>query len=66
VIAALKATSLASVVALGEIMHSVENIYSRTFETVPLLIVAAIWYLILVSALSVAQHFIERAYARGN
>lgn len=65
VIGMLKFTSLASVVALHELMNSVENIYSRTFETIPLLIVAAIWYLILVSLLSVIQVFIERRYARG-
>ena len=61
----LKYTSLASVVALHELMHSVETIYSRTFETMPLLIVAALWYLILVSILSVAQFFIERHYLKG-
>jgi len=66
VIGMLKYTSIASVVALGELMHSVENIYSRTFETVPLLIVAALWYLIMVSILSVVQSFIERRYARGS
>lgn len=65
VIGMLKYTSLASVVALGELMHSVETIYARTFETMPLLIVAAIWYLILVSILSVIQYFIERHYSRG-
>ena len=65
VIGMLKYTSIASTVALGELMHSVENIYSRTFETVPLLIVAALWYLVMVSILSVVQSFIERRYARG-
>ena len=65
VIGMLKFTSLASVVALSELMNSVENIYTRTFETVPLLIVAALWYLVLVSALSVLQLFIERHYGRG-
>ena len=66
VIGMLKYTSIASVVALPELMQSVENIYSRTFETIPMLIVAALWYLIMVSLLSVAQHFIERHYARGS
>lgn len=66
VIGMLKYTSIASVVGLGELMQSVENIYSRTFETIPLLIVATIWYLVMVSALSVVQHFIERYYARGS
>jgi polar amino acid transport system permease protein len=46
-------------------MHSVEIIYARTYETMPLLIVAALWYLILVSILSVIQVFIERYYSKG-
>jgi polar amino acid transport system permease protein len=65
VIGMLKFTSLASIVALQELMFSVESIYTRTFETIPLLIVAAIWYLILVSVLSVVQHFIEQYYSKG-
>lgn len=65
VIGMLKYTSIASVVALYELMHSVELIYSRTFETVPLLIVAALWYLFLVSILSVLQYFIEKYYSKG-
>lgn len=65
VIGMLKYTSLASVVALHELMHSVELIYSRTFETVPMLIVAALWYLIMVSILSIVQFYIERHYSRG-
>ena len=65
VIGMLKFTSLASIVALQELMFSVESIYTRTFETIPLLIVAAIWYLVLVSVLSGAQFFIERYYSKG-
>ena len=61
----LKYTSIASIVALHELMHSVETIYNRTFETMPMLIVAALWYLILVSILSVGQYFIERHYLKG-
>lgn len=65
VIGMLKYTSLASEVALPELMNSVETIYSRTFETIPLLIVAALWYLVLVSVLSAVQAVIERRYRRG-
>ena len=65
VIGVLKFTSLASIVALQELMNSVESIYTRTFETIPMLIVAALWYLILVSVLSVGQYFIERYYSKG-
>ena len=65
VIGMLKFTSLASVVALPELMEAVENIYSRTFQTIPLLIVAALWYLVLTSVLSLAQRWVERRYGRG-
>ncbi|MBV9537985.1 MAG: amino acid ABC transporter permease [Acidisphaera sp.] len=65
VIGMLKYTSIASVVGLGELMQSVENIYSRTFQTIPMLIVASLWYLLLVSILSALQSLIERRYARG-
>jgi polar amino acid transport system permease protein len=65
VIGMLKYSSLASVVALPELMESAEDIYSRNFETIPLLIVASLWYLILTTLLSVGQHFIE-TYYRGD
>ena len=64
VIGMLKYSSLASVVALPELMESVENIYSRTFETIPLLIVAALWYLAVTSLLSAGQGVVERHYGR--
>lgn len=65
VIGALKFTSLAATVALYELMHSVEVIYARTFQTIPMLIVAAIWYLIMVTVLSVLQVWVERHFSRG-
>ena len=65
VIGMLKLSSLASVVALPELMEAVENIYSRTFQTIPLLIVAALWYLVLTSVLFAVQRWVERRYGRG-
>ena len=35
------------------------------FFSIPLLIVAALWYLILVTILSVGQAYIEKYYSRG-
>lgn len=61
----LKYTSLVSVIGYTELFNSVQIIYSRTFQTIPLLIVASVWYLILVTILSVLQHFIERRANRG-
>ena len=65
VISMLKNTSLASVVAYGELLYAVQLIYSSNFKTIPLLIVAVIWYLVMTSVLYVGQYFIERRYGRG-
>ncbi|WP_225221564.1 amino acid ABC transporter permease [Microbacterium gallinarum] len=65
VISMLKGTSLVSIVAISELLYTVQVIYARTFETIPLLVVACIWYLILTTVLSIGQHYIERHYARG-
>ena len=51
---------------MPELLFAAQTIYSRTFETIPLLLVAVIWYLIVVSVLSVIQYYIERHYARGS
>jgi polar amino acid transport system permease protein len=64
-ISMLKTTSLVVVIAYFELTVAVQTIYSRTFETIPLLIVAALWYLALTSVLSVGQMFIERRFGRG-
>jgi polar amino acid transport system permease protein len=61
----LKYTSLASVVAVAELLQSAQAIYNRTFETIPLLLVASLWYLVLTTVLSIGQHHVERHYARG-
>ena len=66
VISMLKTSSLASVIAVTEVLYSVQIIYSRTFEQVPLLIVAVIWYLALTTVLSIGQFFLERHFARGS
>lgn len=60
----LKATSLVSVIALSDLLHSVQTIYNRTLEVIPLLMVATIWYLILVSVLSLGQIALERHFSR--
>jgi polar amino acid transport system permease protein len=65
VISMLKNTSLASVVAYGELLYAAQLIYSANYKTIPLLIVASIWYLIMTSVLYVGQYFIERRYGRG-
>jgi polar amino acid transport system permease protein len=64
-ISMLKTTSLVVVIGYFELQTAVQSIYSRTFQTIPLLIVAAIWYLALTSVLSVGQGYLERYYGRG-
>lgn len=64
-ISMLKNSSLVSFIGYAELYYEVEQIYGATYQTIPLLIVAAIWYLILTSVLYVGQYFIERRYGRG-
>jgi polar amino acid transport system permease protein len=64
-ISMIKATSLVSVIAMGDLLYSVQAVYNRTFEVVPLLMVAVLWYLLITSVLNVFQSAIERYYARG-
>jgi len=64
-ISMLKTSSLASVVTLGELLFQVQTIYSANYHTIPLLIVASLWYLVVTSVLMVGQYFLERRYARG-
>lgn len=61
----LKATSLVSVISLSDLLYSVQTISSRTFQVIPLLLVACVWYLVLTSLLSVVQDWIESRFAAG-
>lgn len=61
----LKGTSLVSVIALPELLYTVQLIYSRNFKTIPLLIVACVWYLVCTTVLSIVQFFLERYVGRG-
>ncbi|MFD4260814.1 amino acid ABC transporter permease [Streptomyces sp. NPDC058534] len=65
VISMLKTTSLVSVIAVPELLTSIQAIYSRNFQQIPLLTVACAWYLLAVSVLSVGQYYLERRYGRG-
>jgi polar amino acid transport system permease protein len=65
VISMLKNTSLASVVAFTEVLYSVQLIYAVNYKQIPLLMVAAFWYLVMTSVLYVGQYFVERRYGRG-
>jgi len=62
-IGTLKLTSLASVLAISELLYTVENIFSRTLQTIPLLLVATAWYMAMVGLLRLLQWLLERHYA---
>ncbi|MEV6421062.1 ABC transporter permease subunit [Streptomyces sp. NPDC051662] len=64
-IGTLKGTSIVSVLAVQDLLFSVQLIYNRTYQIVPLLMVATIWYVIVTTVLSVGQFYVERHYARG-
>ena len=65
-ISMLKNTSL--VIVLGsvfDLLFAAQQIYVANYKTIPLLIVASIWYLAMTSVLYVGQYFIERRFGRG-
>jgi polar amino acid transport system permease protein len=65
-ISMLKATSLVSVIAVTDLLKATEDISSVNYQVIPLLVVASVWYLILTSALSAGQYYVERHYSRGS
>ena len=52
----LKTTSLVSAIALAppELLGAAQTIYDRTYQVIPLLIVASIWYLALTTVLTIS------------
>ena len=65
IIGLAKSTSMVYVLALPELFYTVQVIYRRNLEVIPLLMVATVWYLVIMTVLSVAQHYIERYFAKG-
>jgi polar amino acid transport system permease protein len=65
-ISMLKTTSLVSVIAVTDLLYSTQQIYAVNYQTIPLLIVASIWYLAVTSVLSGGQYYVERRYRRGS
>jgi polar amino acid transport system permease protein len=66
VISMLKNTSLVSVIAVSDLLYAAQLIYSRTYQTVPVLIAASIWYLLVTSVLTAGQFYVERHYGKGS
>ncbi|MGN7781673.1 amino acid ABC transporter permease [Mycolicibacterium sp. 22603] len=67
VISLLKTTSLVTAVPYAFDLYSIatREIAARIFEPVPLLLVAATWYLVITSILMVGQFYLERYFSRG-
>ena len=56
-----KSTALVAFISVPDLLYSVEETYSRTFQVVPLLVVATIWYTVIVSLMTLAQWWLERS-----
>lgn len=66
-IGVLKLTSLVLAVPFTlDLTFATNAIANRTYLPVPLLLVAATWYLFITSLLMVGQHYLERYYGRGH
>ena len=65
VIDTLKTTSMVIVIGYTDLLTSVTAIYSQNYETIPLLIVATLWYLAITGVLTIGQSRLERHFARG-
>ncbi|QPK93723.1 amino acid ABC transporter permease [Actinomyces sp. zg-332] len=65
-ISMLKTTSLVLAVPFTlDLTFEASNIGNRIFAPIPLLIVAALWYILITSILMIGQYFLERHYGRG-
>lgn len=66
VISMLKTTSLVIAVPYSlELYGRAHDIGIALFQPIPLLVVAATWYLAITSILMVGQHYLERYFSRG-
>lgn len=66
VINMLKTTSLVSAVQFYELFRYAQDIGQTSGSPVEMYFLAAAWYLLMTSILSVGQYYIERYYARGS
>lgn len=60
----LKMTSLVAIIAGGDLLTVAQNISAVNLETIELLIVATVWYLLVTSIASIGQALLERRLGR--
>jgi polar amino acid transport system permease protein len=65
-ISVVHGSALVSVIAVADLLYSVQNIYEQTYQVVPLLLVAVVWYLVVVLILTFFQQRLERRMSRGH
>ncbi|MEU6415486.1 amino acid ABC transporter permease [Microbispora sp. NPDC046933] len=65
-ISMLKNTALVAAVPYTELTFTVQSIYSNTYQIIPMLIMACVWYLFLSSLMMIGQHYLERYYGKGH
>lgn len=61
----LKMTALVSVISAHDLMSNIQDVYAQNYQVIPMLVVASLWYLALVTLLSIPQTWLERRYGRG-
>ncbi len=61
----LKTSSMASAIAFTELLQRAQMIYFVNAKVIELLIVAAAWYLVIVTIFSILQSLVELRFARG-
>jgi polar amino acid transport system permease protein len=61
----LKTSSMASTIAFTEILHRAQLIYFVNAKVIELLIVAAGWYMVIVTLFTAIQIRVEKRFARG-
>lgn len=66
IISLAKGTAMVYVLAMPELFYTIQMIYNRTQEVIPLLMVAAVWYLIITTVLSLLQYAVEHSLKRGD
>ncbi|MGW8601439.1 amino acid ABC transporter permease [Streptomyces sp. NPDC055893] len=61
----LKMTALVSVISAHDLMSNIQDVYAQNYQVIPMLVVASLWYLALVTLLGIPQAWLERRYGRG-